>query len=200
MGFSRQKYWSRLPFSSPGDLPDPRIEPRSSSLLVDSLPSKPLEKTKILLNNQIIRLQNGRGFLKNIFLLCKIRFVNLLCNAVPCWILIWLVEIGCCVGCSDLYSIFCFNLQMLVFSKWLVTHDIGQNFCLFWIQFISNQKMLPAVAEYLKLIMLRKSYITNQKRLLVRCKSTLATVLKFQLSPFTLRLYDLEKYWEDKTL
>ena len=51
--------------------------------------------------------------------------------------------------------------------------------------------MLPAVAEYLKLIMLRKSYVTNQKRLLVRCKSTLATVLKFQLSPFTLRLYDL---------
>ena len=60
--------------------------------------------------------------------------------------------------------------------------------------------MLPAGAEYLKLIMLRKSYITNQKRLLVRCKSTLATVLKFQLSPFTLRLYDLEKSWEDKTL
>ena len=29
MGFSRQEYWSGLPFPSPGDLPDPRIEPRS---------------------------------------------------------------------------------------------------------------------------------------------------------------------------
>ena len=29
MGFSRQEYWSGLPFPSPGDLPDPRIEPES---------------------------------------------------------------------------------------------------------------------------------------------------------------------------
>ena len=60
--------------------------------------------------------------------------------------------------------------------------------------------MFPVGAEYLKLIMLRKSYITNQKRLLVRCKSFLVTVLKFQFGPFTLRLYDLVKSWEDKTL
>ena len=32
MGFSRQEYWSRLPFPSPGDLPDPGIEPRSPAL------------------------------------------------------------------------------------------------------------------------------------------------------------------------
>ena len=32
MGFSRQEYWSRLPFPSPGDLPDPGIEPGSPSL------------------------------------------------------------------------------------------------------------------------------------------------------------------------
>jgi len=29
MGFSRQEYWSGLPFSSPGDLPDPGIKPAS---------------------------------------------------------------------------------------------------------------------------------------------------------------------------
>ena len=29
MGFSRQEYWSGLPFPSPGDLPDPGIEPKS---------------------------------------------------------------------------------------------------------------------------------------------------------------------------
>ena len=38
MGFSRQEYWSGLPFPSPGDLPDPGNEPRSPALLADSLP------------------------------------------------------------------------------------------------------------------------------------------------------------------
>ena len=37
MGFSRQEYWSGLPFPSPGDLPNPRIEPRSLALQADSL-------------------------------------------------------------------------------------------------------------------------------------------------------------------
>ena len=32
MGFSRQEYWSELPFPSPGDLPNPGIEPRSPTL------------------------------------------------------------------------------------------------------------------------------------------------------------------------
>ena len=41
MGFSRQEYWSRLPFPSPGDLPDPGIGPRSPALQADALPSKP---------------------------------------------------------------------------------------------------------------------------------------------------------------
>ena len=40
MGFSRQDYWSGLPFPSPEDLPDPGIEPRSPSLQADSLPSE----------------------------------------------------------------------------------------------------------------------------------------------------------------
>ena len=38
MGFSRQEYWSGLPFPSPGDLPDPGMEPRSPALQADSLP------------------------------------------------------------------------------------------------------------------------------------------------------------------
>ena len=40
MGFSRQEYWSGLPFPSPGDLPDPVIEPRSPALQADSLPTE----------------------------------------------------------------------------------------------------------------------------------------------------------------
>ena len=40
MGFSRQEYWSGLPFCSPGDLPNPGTEPSSPALQADSLPSK----------------------------------------------------------------------------------------------------------------------------------------------------------------
>ena len=40
MEFSRQEYWSQLPFPSPGDLPDPGIEPGASELQADSLPSE----------------------------------------------------------------------------------------------------------------------------------------------------------------
>ena len=42
MGFSRQEYWSGLPFPSPGYLPDPGIEPRSPAMQADSLPTEPL--------------------------------------------------------------------------------------------------------------------------------------------------------------
>ena len=38
MEFSRKKYWSGLPFPSPGNLPNPRIKPRSSAFQADSLP------------------------------------------------------------------------------------------------------------------------------------------------------------------
>ena len=41
MGFSRQEYWSGLPFPSPGDLADPAIEPGSLALQTDFLPSEP---------------------------------------------------------------------------------------------------------------------------------------------------------------
>ena len=41
MGFSRQEYWSGLPFPSPGNLPDPGIEPRSPTLRADALTSEP---------------------------------------------------------------------------------------------------------------------------------------------------------------
>ena len=40
IGFSRQEYWSGLPFPSPGDLPDPGIKPESPALQADSLPTE----------------------------------------------------------------------------------------------------------------------------------------------------------------
>ena len=46
MVFSRQQYWSGLPFPSPGDLRNPGIEPRSPALQTDALPSEPPGKPK----------------------------------------------------------------------------------------------------------------------------------------------------------
>ena len=44
MGFSRQEYWSGLPFPSPGNLPDPGIESGSPALQADALPSHQRKK------------------------------------------------------------------------------------------------------------------------------------------------------------
>ena len=44
MEFSRPEYWSGLPFPSPGDLPNPGIEPRSPTLQADSLSAVPQGK------------------------------------------------------------------------------------------------------------------------------------------------------------
>ena len=44
MEFSRQEYWSGLPFPSPGNVPNPGIKPRSPTLQADSLPTEPPEK------------------------------------------------------------------------------------------------------------------------------------------------------------
>ena len=46
MEFSRQEYWSRLTFPSPGDLPNLGIESRSPVLQADSLPSEPPGKSR----------------------------------------------------------------------------------------------------------------------------------------------------------
>ena len=51
MGFSRQEYWSGLPFPSPGDLPNPGIEPGSPAWQADALPSEPPGKSSTLLSS-----------------------------------------------------------------------------------------------------------------------------------------------------
>ena len=54
MGLPRQEYWSGLPFPSPGDLPDPGIEPGSPTLQVDSLLTEPPEKPPKLFVVQVL--------------------------------------------------------------------------------------------------------------------------------------------------
>ena len=59
MGFSGQEYWSGLPFPSPGSLPDPGIEPGSSTSQEDTLPSEPPGKPL----SKITQTLNGKHFI-----------------------------------------------------------------------------------------------------------------------------------------
>jgi len=68
MGFPKQEYWGGLPFPSPGNLPDPGIEPRSPSLQVDSLPLGHLgspEVNEVNLHRLKFTLERNGIFLKN---------------------------------------------------------------------------------------------------------------------------------------
>ena len=58
MGFSRQEYWSGLPFPSPGDLSNPGIGPGSPALQTDALPSEPPEKPLPTILQSKIKSQN----------------------------------------------------------------------------------------------------------------------------------------------
>ena len=66
MGLSKQEYWSGLPFPSPGDLPDPGIEPRSPELQVDTLlsesPGKPQYVLTYLKQKTWVRLGRTEGW------------------------------------------------------------------------------------------------------------------------------------------
>ena len=64
MRFSRQEYWNGLSFPSPGDLPNPGIEPRSPVLQADSLPAelsgKPLFLEGVFFN-PVLGVLDGEG-------------------------------------------------------------------------------------------------------------------------------------------
>ena len=57
MGFSRQEYWSGLPFSSLRDLPNPGIEAGSPALQADALPSEPPGKARNTVTNSMKTLK-----------------------------------------------------------------------------------------------------------------------------------------------
>ena len=63
MEFSRQEYWSGLPCPSPGNLPDPGIEPRSPAVQADSLPAEPPGKPYRLTRSRQISTKRVHGSL-----------------------------------------------------------------------------------------------------------------------------------------
>ena len=75
VGFSRQKYWSGLPYPPPGDLPNPGIKPRSPTLQVDSLLSETSGKLKNIGVGSLSLLQG-------IFLTQELKRGLLLCRQV----------------------------------------------------------------------------------------------------------------------
>ena len=56
-GIFQARYWSGLPFPSPGDLPDPGIEPGAPALQADSLPSEPRGKPLDALGKSLVSAQ-----------------------------------------------------------------------------------------------------------------------------------------------
>ena len=72
MGFSRQEYWSGLPFPSPGDLLDPGIEPGYPEFQADALTSDPPVKPPLfsILSFKIFLLRNT--FKNYLFIACGI--------------------------------------------------------------------------------------------------------------------------------
>ena len=64
MGFSRQEYWSGLPFPSPGDLPDPGIEPVSPAFPADALTSEPPGVSFVGDSKRVIIFEDKVGLLQ----------------------------------------------------------------------------------------------------------------------------------------
>ena len=52
IGISRKEYWSKLPFPSPEDLPDPGIESESLAFQADTLPSETSENTENIISER----------------------------------------------------------------------------------------------------------------------------------------------------
>ena len=77
--FSRQEYWNELPFPSPGDLPDPGIEPTSPALQADSLPTELQGKLKwsISFKQKFFKKYNESQYNELYFYICNLH------NIVP---------------------------------------------------------------------------------------------------------------------
>ena len=89
MGFSRHESWSGLPFPSPGDLPNPVIEPGSPALQTDALPSEPLEKPYTHTHTHF-------------FIFFSIMVYHTILNIVPCAIQCMCAKSFSCVQLCDL--------------------------------------------------------------------------------------------------
>ena len=109
MNLSRQEYWSGLPFPTPGDLPNPGIEPGSSTLQTDSLTSEPLGKFYLSIKRSQWRYQT----------LSFMESGPLSCHYLTSWLLLQKKEINFgisqCTG-GTCYVHLQFTKQLVLFA------------------------------------------------------------------------------------
>ena len=82
MGFSRQEYWRRLPFPSPGDLLNPVIKPTSPALHADSLPAEPWGRSACAMGG--LKNQAKKAKTKPILRTCSGQPVLFRCESQMC--------------------------------------------------------------------------------------------------------------------
>ena len=114
IGFSRQEYWRGLPFPSPGDLPNPGIEPWSPTLQADSLlsepPGKQIELNPARNQNCVINVQDEGN--------CSVPAVSYCWQPFNCTIshLLSLLQSVAHLACS-LHASPCMPAAVLYFSR-----------------------------------------------------------------------------------
>ena len=102
MGFSRQEYWSGLPFPSPGDLSDPGIEPRSPALQADTWTSEPPGSPKCHLAQFMYYVNWGRGWEKGLVIFLFVLKKNKLEFSGPWCVCVISAAQSCLILCGPM--------------------------------------------------------------------------------------------------
>ena len=150
MGFSRQGYWSGLVFPSPGDLPNPGIEPGFPALQVDSLPSEPTGKPSLPLG--LYHLPSGKkGLPCPAYHFTPALLVNFMSpsNMLVIFLFFFFFWTACLLHweVSSQGQRFSFNLFVTVSSLqgtvpgawWVLSNDLWVNEC--WIRWLQKSHM-----------------------------------------------------------
>ena len=116
MGFRRQEYWSGLPFPSPGDVPDPEIEPMFPALHPYSFTTEPPEKPQCGLNNGNLFFHSLRGWMAVIFISSEPFLLELQISPFLC-VLTWLFF---CVHPSSVVVFYVFQFLLIKTSVTVV--------------------------------------------------------------------------------
>ena len=121
MGFSRQEYWSGLPFPSPGDPPNPGIKPRSPTLQADSLPLEPQEKKIVWYTERNLGIP---GLLFLMIPFCLLSFHSFSCEK-----LIW---VWARIYLSSLLFLRSYNSYIsMIIQRLFAWHTLWTNFHIF---------------------------------------------------------------------
>ena len=115
--FSRQEYWSGLPFPCPGDLPDPGIEPGSPALQADALPSESPGKLVSVLGLVLFLLFSQ-------CLLCSLLSHITVCHQIILYCFMYknlrAVHFHSACHCCHAFSTYIMNLQILQFYFYFI--------------------------------------------------------------------------------